>query len=46
MDTGLLGAHIVLHIKFDRICGTPSATFPNFNCVAPREICVKTSISC
>ena len=32
--------HIVPHRKFDRIGGTSSATFPNFNYVAPREICV------
>ena len=33
--------HIVPHRKFDRIAGTSSATFPNFNYVAPREICVE-----
>ena len=33
--------HIVPHRKFDRISGTSSATFPNFNYVAPREICVE-----
>ena len=32
--------HIVPHRKFDRIGGTSSATFLNFNYVAPREICV------
>ena len=35
------GLHIVPHIKFDRIAGTSSATFPNFRYVAPREICVE-----
>ena len=30
------GVHIVPHGKFDRIAGTLSATFPNFNYVAPR----------
>ena len=35
------GQHIVPHRKFDRIGGTSSATFPNFNYVAPREICVE-----
>ena len=33
--------------KFDRIGGTSSATFPNFNYVVPREICVeRTSFDC
>ena len=36
-----MGRHIVPHIKFDRIGGTSSATFPNFKYVAPREICVE-----
>ena len=33
--------HIVPHRKFDRNGGTSSVTFPNFKCVAPREICVE-----
>ena len=33
--------HIVPNRKFDRVGGTSSATFPNFNYVAPREICVE-----
>ena len=41
MKAKLLIGHIVPHRKFDRIGGTSSATFPNFNYVAPREICVE-----
>ena len=37
----VLYLHIVPHRKFDRIAGTSTATFPNFNYGAPREICVE-----
>ena len=39
--SSLIVQHIVPHRRFDRIGGTSSATFPNFNYFAPREICVE-----